>query len=494
MNLLWIMADQLRADCLGFMGHPAAQTPHLDRLAADSIVFDNAYCQSPVCMASRAVLFTGRYPGTNGVRGMGILPPSEIPLPEVLQRHGYRTGAFGKVHLTPEQYTRTVLQRDTPTLDLADFLPHSGLEPMLHDPCKRWYGFQEYDGCEDILLGRHQAWLREHQPRLANQPATPFHPSGPSDLIRARYPSEWHPTTYIGQQTAAFIRRQQGGTQPWFAFCSFIAPHHPFEAPDDQIARYRGAPLQAAGKGGVDPRSIPFPAAQVIGEFERYPVDIQRQIVLHYLASISLIDDAVGQVLDVLRRSGQADDTIILFTSDHGEFAGNHGLLRKPSIHFDELIRVPLLVHVPGGTLPPRREAGLVELTDVCPTLLGLLEIAPPPGLQGIDWTAALRRRGTVGREDIYADMFDLEPMTCGRRGGPYQAVQTLRTPEWKLNLYPTAGSVYGQLFNVREDPDESRNRYGDPSCRDVLGELLWRLASRLHGQTDPLPPFLTQF
>ena len=152
MNVLWIMTDQHRADCLGFMGHPLVQTPNLDRLAESSVVFDNTFCQSPVCMASRASVFTGRYPCAARVRGMGILPPSETAFPEVLQRAGFRTAAFGKVHLTPEQYTLQELKSHSPILDLRRFAEDGLLGPVPDDPCKQDYGFQVYTGCEDIRV------------------------------------------------------------------------------------------------------------------------------------------------------------------------------------------------------------------------------------------------------------------------------------------------------------------------------------------------------
>jgi arylsulfatase len=494
MNLLWIMTDQHRADCLGFMGHPIIQTPHLDRLAADGVVFDNAFCQSPVCMASRAVLFTGRYPAAVRVRAMGVLPPSETTLPEVLQRHGYRTGAFGKVHLTPELYTLHQLKSDVPTLDLRRFARDGLITPITDDPCKLNYGFQVHDGYEDCLKGRFFDWLRQRAPELADVKPVPFSPEGPGDLLVSPYPSELHPTTFITTRATDYIR-SQAGTSPWFTFCSFVAPHHPFEAPADQIARYaaESIPLPER-KCGVEARFIPAPASDAIGELQRYPESIRRRIVHHYLASISLIDDNVGRLVEALEATGQMDDTLILFTSDHGEFLGNHDLLRKPSLHYDETLRVPLLIRMPKGRTQPRREAGLVELTDVCPTLLGLLGVSQPPGVQGCDWSEPLVAGGSIGRADIYSDMFDLEPQRFGKRSGPYMAVQTLRTAQWKLNLYPTAGREHGQLFNLAEDPAESCNRYADPECRDVRDELLWRLIHRNHVNTDPLPPLLTQY
>ena len=495
MNVLWIMTDQHRADCLGFMGHPAVLTPNLDRLARTGVVFENAFCQSPVCMASRAVLFTGRYPATVRVRGMGLLPPAETTFPEVLQRHGFRTGAFGKVHLTPEQYTKQQLHEDVPTLDWHRFAADGCISPIPDDPCKTNYGFQTHVGCEDILQGRFREWLRQTAPALLDaQPRRDLPPGAPRDLWTSPYPSAFHQTTFVASQAADFIAAQSDA-KPWFTFCSFVAPHHPFDAPQDQLDRYDAAaiPLPDA-KGGVDPAAIPQPMAAAIGEMDAFSEDVQRRIVHHYLASISLIDDGVGRLMEALERSGQADDTLILFTSDHGEFLGNHGLLRKPSLHYDEVLRVPLLLHMPNGALVPRREDGLVELADVMPTLLGLLDVPSPLGVQGRDWSTALRQRDAIGHDDIYADMYHLGPQLFGKQSGPYGAVQTIRTASWKLNLFPAAGPEYGQLFDLRHDPEERCNRYRDPGCWQPREEMLWRLARRCHLMADPLPPYLTQY
>lgn len=494
-NLLWIMTDQHQAGCLGYMGHPAAQTPNLDRLAAKGVVFENAFCQSPACMASRASLFTGRYPTTVRVRGMGILPPSETTFPEVLRRRGFRTAAFGKVHLTPEQYTLNELHSDIPTLDWRRFAQEAGIPPIPEDPFKENYGFETYVGCEDILKGTFLAWLRKRNAALAERRPERLRADGPGDLFVSPYPSEFHPSTFIAGQAAEFIQAPANRTVPWFAFCSFIAPHHPFEAPTDQIDRYdiKSIPLPLQ-KGGVEPALIPSPASTAIGKIERYPEDVQRRIVLHYLASISLIDDGVGRLVSALERSGQMEDTIIIFTSDHGEFLGNHGLLRKPSLHYDETLRVPLLIRLPDGCSAGRRVRGLVELTDVHPTLLGLLGVPVNDGVQGIDLSARILSGETIGREDVYSDMFDLTPQKFGKLSGPYMAVQTLRTEHWKLNVYPTADRHHGQLFDLQNDPDESKNRYADTGCREIRDELLWRLVSRMFGNTDPLPFYLTQY
>lgn len=496
-NVLWIMTDQHRADAVGYMGNDVIQTPHLDRLAAGAVVFEHAYCQSPVCMASRGSVFTGRYPQAIGIRGMGLLPPAETTFPEVLRRRDYRTGAFGKVHLTPQQYTRQQLQSEYPTLDWRRFIGDAAIGDIPDDPVKTNYGFEEYVGDEDALRGPFHDWLRREAPALRDAGPGQRFEGGPADLFVSPYPSSHHPTTFVARCAAEFIERQAQPApgQPWMAFCSFVAPHHPFAAPADQIARYPlgDVPLPAA-KGGVDiDRSrICARLAEAIDESRLYSEEIQRRMVQHYYASISLIDDGVGLVLDTLRRTGQFENTIVVFVADHGEFLGHHGLWRKPSFHYDDTVRVPLLLA--GGGLAPRRETGLVELVDLCPTLLSLLDLPAPPGVQGRDWSRALRERQTVGREDIYSDMYDMDPMVFGKAGGPYAACLTVRSEAWKLNVYPDVATPCGQLFDLRSDPDETTNLFDAPAHRERRDEMMWRLMTRMHAQVDPLPLRLTQW
>ena len=273
-NVLWIMTDQHRADCLGCMGHPVIQTPYLDALAEEGVLFESAFCQSPVCMASRGVLFTGRYPEAIRIRGMGILPPSETTFPEMLKRHGYHTAAFGKVHLTPEQHTRAQLQSDRPVLDWRRFAADACISPIPDDPCKQNYGFDIHVGCDDANQGHFHRWLAEHAPHLAVLKPQPTD-DGPGDLFVSPYPSRYHQSTFIADSCIDFIRRRNEG-QPWFAFCSFVAPHHPFEAPADQIDRYNmgNIPLPAC-KGGVDPAFIPPPMADAVDEIHGFQASCQ---------------------------------------------------------------------------------------------------------------------------------------------------------------------------------------------------------------------------
>lgn len=490
-NVLFIMDDQHRADCLGYRGHPCVRTPHLDALAKESVVFTQAFTPSPVCMAARGSVLTGRYPAAVGIRGMGILPPGETTTAEVFRMAGYRTGAMGKLHLTPQLYTRDRLGLDAPCLDWRRFADDAKLQAITDDPMKRDYGFEEHRGCDDALKGNHRRWLAEVAPELAEaQPTFPM-PAMGREVQVSPHPTEFHHAGYVQRMTQEFITRHANDN--WYAWCGFVGPHHPFEAPAEQIARYDGVAMpEPMTPAMVDDGLIPQPAAKAIGEIHKYTPEYRDAIMRHYLAAISTIDDCVGQVIQTLRDTGQWERTIIVFTADHGEMAFEHGLLRKPSIHFDATLRVPLLIRMPG--VKHRVVDGLVELTDLHPTLLGLTGQAINPGVQGIDWSAAILNDQPIGREDIHSEMADLSPMVFGQPAGPYMAVLTLRTTKWKLNLYPTAGSQYGQLFDLENDPDELQNLYADAQHATVRHEMTWRLLQRQVQQADPLPLRLTQW
>ena len=332
---------------------------------------------------------------------MGILPPDEVTTPEVLQRHGYATGAFGKVHFTPELHTQRILKSDIPILDYRRFAEDALIRPIPEDPFKRNYGFQEHVGCEDCLRGEHRAWLQRVNPRLLQEAKRPV-AGGPADLYVSPYPAAYHESTFIARQTIDFIERQTG-SKPWFAFCSFIAPHHPFEAPREQIDRFDARAVEIPPQATeAERRLLPERVAQAWREMDGWTEQGRREVMRHYAAAISLVDDCVGLLLAALQQRGGLGNTLIVFTSDHGEFACHRGLVRKPSLHYDDVLRVPLILRMPYGTGGGRRIEGLVELADLHPTLLGLAGIAPNPGVQGIDWSAALRTGGAIGRTSIY--------------------------------------------------------------------------------------------
>jgi arylsulfatase A-like enzyme len=515
MNILVIMADQLRADCLGYIGHPVVRTPNLDRLAGEAFVFEKAYIQVPACLGSRSSILTGRYPATNRAHSMRILPPEEITLAEDLKRGGYRTGVFGKLHLTPQQYTLQTLGSRVPISDWRAFKEGAKLREIGDDPAKDHYGFEDRVECEDVLKGNWEQWLKERMDRPESYPdgeagmrrfrpgvelvasgqrPPPLFPGGEAEgsggLFVSPVPSQLHHSTFIASEAEEFVRGR-AGAGPWFGLCSFVHPHHPFEAPADQIEKY---PLEMIElpkpMGEPSAADLPPTSAGAIGQFNRLAPEAQRAVLRHYYASISLIDDCVGRLIDTLEQTDQLNDTIIVFASDHGEFAGAHGLLLKPPIHYEELIRVPLFIRAPGHGRG-RRIQGMVELVDLYPTLMGLLGREIHSGVQGIDHSRALLRNEPIGREEIHCESY--EPFYRGP-GNYYGSAQTLRTEKWKLSVYPGATADQGFLFDLENDPGESTNLYHDPNHAATRHEMLWRLLRKKFHQQDPLPIRLSQF
>jgi arylsulfatase A-like enzyme len=243
-HIVLIICDQLRADAVGFMGNLHVRTPNLDRLARGGVVFENMFVQTPVCMGSRACLLTGRY--LRSVRmggGAPLLDPREVTIAETLQRRGYATGMFGKLHLTSQQYTYQTLGSDRPLCDPAPFLEAAGLPPMPEDPFKRNYGFQQVAGHEDQLWGDYRQWLAERDPALAGMlphpGMTPWegfrpewdYPNCPlADTGTTILPADLHPSAFIAVSAADFFRANHS-EKPCFLHVSFVDPHHPFEPP-----------------------------------------------------------------------------------------------------------------------------------------------------------------------------------------------------------------------------------------------------------------------
>lgn len=498
-HVILFMCDQLRTDALGFMGNPLVRTPNLDRLASRGAVFENMFVQSSVCMASRAAIHTGRYPRVLRMSGGSpLLDPREITLAETFQRRGYRTGLFGKLHLTPQQYTAETLKTLHAIPDPGPFLQAAGLPSMAEDPCKRNYGFQEAVVHEDALWGAYTDWVTQRDPTLGQLlphwpnrgmepwagwrrlfPGTPLPDVGPT-LI----PPELHSSWFIAESAADFISRH-AASAPCFLHVSFVDPHHPWDPPE-QIARDyppEAMPLPAFGDSGtiVWPPAL---AARTRDNSTVTPLMKQTTIAMYY-AMIDMVDRAVGQVIDAVERAGQMENTVFAFIADHGELLGDYGLFRKGSYHYDCLIRVPAFISYPRSIPAPQRIGGLVQAIDFAPTLLSLAGVDAPPGIQGIDWSGALANQRAIGRDRVYTELYTTA-------WGPYVACWTIRTRDAKLNYYP--GDRTGHLLDLKADPHERQDLYSEPGARGLRDVMVATLLEEIQHQADPLPMVLTQY
>lgn len=441
-NILWLFSDQHRADVIGAAGHPVVRTPHLDRLAAEGTLFENAYCQGPLCMPSRASLLTGRYVRDHGVVNNRTALTDGLPtMVQAISDAGYHTATIGKTHLYPHRP------------DVS-----SGLAVL------RGYGFAEvHETAGKLASGKVRSEYTNHLTRLglydtyrefvrhrALRQALPMWTVTPSPLPAADHIDSW-----IGEQAARWIEAADG-RQPFFLWVGFAGPHNPWDAPIDFVDQYRDA--------DIEPDSTRRPRVPADGPLKPFLETLLRysdsatltdertiEVRRHYFANVTLIDAAVGRILDALRGRGMDGDTWVIYSTDHGEMLGTHGLFAK-MVFYEPSVRVPLIIRPPGGG-PARRFAGLVEHVDLTATLIELAGAKPLPGAPG----RSLTDSGATGRDVVVSENFGF---------GMW------RTDRYKLVVHePRQAAI--QLFDLAADPDENHDLIGDPGHVGLVDELM---------------------
>jgi arylsulfatase len=494
-NVLLITTDQHRADCVGAYGNPVIRTPNLDALAADGVRFDRAYVPNPVCTPSRSSILTGRFPRAHGAWNVGVtLPETEIGLSHVLAAEGYRTAILGKAHFgpfggppEPGNYDNRKLWAENPDLDWNG--PYYGFETA------------RLALAHGVAAGHYAQHLRRAAPKVLDRfgPENALAPpTGAHESWKSAVPVEHHAATWVADITIDYL--EQSGDEPFFVWASFPEPHHPFSPPAPYCDMYDPAevPLPPRRTGELDDKPPHFDAYYrrqldridyrgdwMLGlsgladaDLSAMPEAHLREIVAHYYGMVTLVDDQVGRILAALERLGQRENTIVVFTADHGELLGEHGLLLKGPFHYEGLVRVPLIWSWPAGLGGGRATGGLANLVDLAPTLLDMVGVAPPPGVQGRSLLPVLR-----GETERVQDATLVE--NCEKPG--VLNVKTLVTEEWKLTYY--GGKPFGELYDLRGDPDEHVNLWDRPEHAATRGELTRRLLDLLIDTEDPLPP-----
>lgn len=477
-NILLFMADQLRFDALGCYGNSEIHTPNIDRLAQRGSVFDNHFIQNPVCMPSRATVFTGRYPKNHGTRDNGIpLRDSEITFPEVLRTAGYRTAAIGKMHLTSQFTHKDDEHEDWP----ADRYGFDTLHTSGDTKTGAYLRWLERESPEDYAIVREQG-DRKRKEDIASAAAKDL--SGPPQVHPSRVSPERHQTAWIADRTIDFIEEED--ERPFFAFCSFVDPHHPFDPPAPYDAMYDPQALSAPSyvEGELDDKPPHFLMHRTGHGFSNEKYDYRRladedwrAVKAAYYGMISLIDEHVGRILDTLDKRGLREQTLILFTNDHGELLGDHGLLFKGPFHYDCLIKAPMILSWPGMIPEGARYRQFTEHVDILPTILDYAGAPVPYGAQGMSMAPVLRGDKGAGRE------YAMTEFNCYDWG---LSVRTITGRDYKLTVY--AGEEYGELYDRRRDPGELVNRWDDPEYAAIRGRLEKRLLDRVIESEDTLP------
>lgn len=521
-NFILFITDQHRADHLGCYGNRVVRTPHIDGLARRGTRFDRFYVATPICMPNRATLMTGRMPSLHGARQNGTpLALSATTFVDLLAAAGYRTALIGKSHLqsmSPAAPTIGMPETDpdlTPApaeLREADkSWPSDGrydqeLAPNWADPSHEldlpYYGFQHVELCVnhgDKVVGHYSRWLAERRPDWKSLRGPDNQLPGNAYVApqawRTAVPAELYPTAYIAERSEAYLeeRAAKGGDEPFFLQCAFPDPHHPFTPPGRYWDMYDPDDIELPRSFNLPDGKLPAPLAHILKERKDGKANRNGQRVIAVTereakeataltyGMISMIDDAVGRVLAALQRTGQSDNTVVMFTADHGDFMGDHQLMLKGALHYQSLVRVPFIWSDPTQKQQAASDA-LSGTIDISQTVLSRAGIAAHNGIQGANLLPA-----TADESEVHDGMLIEEHQRRGYMGmaNNFRA-RSLITREHRLTIYE--GMAEGELYDLANDPDELVNLWDAPTTRDLRDEMMERLARKMMALADASP------
>jgi arylsulfatase len=451
-NILFITTDEQRFDCLGCSGNPIIRTPNLDSLAETGVRFDRGYVQNPMCMPSRMAIMTGRYCSEHGVNiNCTGLPEHEQTrtFMRCLQDAGYTTAAVGKMHMMPKwgpfgfTYLDLVEGKADANNQYIDYLKAKGLNGQQHEAKGEVLPFGTYT-----------------------------HALPAEDTIDA----------FVGRRAAAWLKSRDVDDGPFFLWVSFSNPHFPFDPPEPYDTMY-------------DPEEVPLPVWRE-GEMAQKPPQRQlqrergydeateaqlRKIVANYYGNVTWVDDQVGTILELLDEKGWTEDTLIAFTSDHGDHLGDHKLLHKSGVTFyDVSVRVPYLIRYP--RLFPEGVVceAMVETIDLAATFLDVAGIEAPRTMQGRSLVGLAEGQLSDWRDDAFCEIdLRLNPRMHGPKDPDSRDyVAMICTRDWKYVHFPTLG--IGELYDLERDPHELENLFYDPAYAEKVAEMRLRLLDRM--------------
>ena len=438
-NILFLCSDQHQAAASGCYGHAEVQTPNIDRIAASGTRFTRAYCQSPVCVPARGSIITAQYPHAHGARILqDALPADARTIAHHFAERGYQTGAIGKMHFVDETQKHGFDYR----LELGDF------RKTLTDG--EWDALRRDQGGNGGTSGR------------------------PSDLS-ARYFQD----TYYADETVRYLREKRSPDKPFILWSSYFMPHTPLVPMRDYFDRYDPETL-ALPKRNPNALETGFEGhlirAKQRGWYAQTDAELGRALAGYY-GNISQMDACIGKVLDALCDLGLDENTIIVYTSDHGEMAGAHRMWTKHNM-YEQSVRVPLIIRLPGDGAANAACDHLIEHVDLYPTLAELCALPIPENIHGRSFAPLLCNRAYQPRECVYSEYdFCHGVFTRDNRYVGKPPILMVRTDRDKLNYLSWGRS---ELFDLHNDPHEFHNAIDDPANTSITRELT-AIAQRMY-------------
>ena len=481
-NILLITSDQHHYNAIGAKD-PELKTPALDRLCSEGTRFERAYCCNPTCTPTRASIITGMYPSQHGAWSLGTKLFEDVPtVSGILKENGYYTGLVGKAHFQPVASKKGMESIECqPTLRDLDFWRN------FKGP---WYGFDHVEtarmhACEHLVGGHYAIWMEEKGFKNWKDYFEDYPPNA-EKCARLRsdrhwkLPEEYHYTTWTGERSIAQINQAVKEDKPFFIWSSFHDPHPPYLVPEPWASMYDPAKMRPGkithGEHDKNPehfrktqendpeywKHVTRDEGAVHGAAShlRDEEELKKDIAV-YFGMISFMDYQIGLILDELDRLGIAENTLVVFTTDHGHFLGQHGLTAKAIHHYEDLIKIPFITRwknrIPAGKV----SEALQNLVDLAPTFLSVSDIEVPGIMTGLDQTPCWTEEKDIRKGSV----------TENHHGYRKFHLRSYVNRRYKITVYRNGNE--GELFDLEKDPGELCNLWDDPSSLPLKTQIL---------------------
>ncbi|MEK6645858.1 MAG: sulfatase-like hydrolase/transferase [Candidatus Firestonebacteria bacterium] len=480
-NILLITSDQQHWNTLGYF-NKEIKTPNLDNLAKQGTVFNRAYCPNPTCTPTRASIITGKYPSQHGAWTLGTkLSETEHTVGEDFSKVNYRTALIGKAHFQPITSTK-----EFPSIESYPIMQDLKFWRKFNGP---FYGFERVElarnHTDEGHIGQHYAIWMEEKGCLNWRDY--FRPPGGNNNNKQKHkwliPEKYHYNTWIAERTNALLEKYHKNDENFFLWASFFDPHPPYLVPEPWDTMY-------------DPKKITVPSA-IQGEHKNNPPhfklvqqknpdfsawketgyymhgfhshlydkpDLAKNIAIYY-AMVSMMDKYIGEILNKLDKLGLAENTVVVFTTDHGHFFGQHGLTAKGPFLYEDLIKIPFIVRYPGRGSAKKESSALQSLVDLAPTFLSISGINIPRSMTGLDQKDVWSGKKDKVREHIIVEHHH-EPTTIH--------LKTYVSDRYKITVYYNRS--YGELFDLKKDPQEINNLWNKKEFAKLKADLIMKL------------------
>ena len=504
-NFILFITDQQRFDYLGCNGHPVLKTPNIDEMASQGISYERFYVSSPVCMPNRASLMTCRMPSSHGVRSLGIpLSKRNVTFVEILRAAGYETALIGKSHLQnvtdwPTQFEPPLYRKNfmSPPNELKQAIrPDLDQNEYQYEQQSFWnkerakvptpyYGFDYYNS---VLRhgansgGDYELWLKRFRPEVLELRGSinqlPHNYSCPQ-AIRTKIPEDCYSTRYIADRASEWIKSRKSDDRPFFLMVSFPDPHHPFSPPGKYWNMYKPEEMPVPNAFEANDWEAPEYVRiaerarskdKSLGQKSGYSIAVSKKEAQEARAltcgMVTMIDDAIGAVRKALSGGTFLNNTVQIFTSDHGDHLGDHKLLFKGAEQYDSITHVPFIWADPEGPESKRTE-DLAQTHDIGTTILERANIEAADGMQG----KILSFAGGQPRDSAFIEYENQRPQEAF---GKAPRVHTIIHDRWRLSFYK--GHCKNELFDLKNDPFELYNLWDDEQHSTIKCMLLEKL------------------